>query len=44
MNFFRDEKGAREILGDWMDDPNMYFWPLKKAQEMAFGIFGLRKL
>lgn len=39
MNFFRDEKGAVETLGQWMDDPCMYHWPLREAQEMAFRIF-----
>lgn len=41
MNFFRDEKGAREMLGAWFEDPYMYQWPLHEAQEKAFQIFRL---
>ena len=39
MNFFRDEKGAREVLGDWMTDTNMYYWDILEAQMVASKIF-----
>lgn len=43
MNFFRDEKGTLEVLGEeWMEDPNMYIWKLPLAAKMAFGIFTLK--
>ena len=39
MNFFRDEEGAKQTLGDWVNDPYFYHWPLREAQEMAYRIF-----
>jgi len=41
MNFFRDEKGAKEMLGAWFERPYMYQWELYEAQENAFKIFSL---
>ena len=41
MNFFRDEKGAKEMLGAWFENPYMYQWPIYKAQKNAFKIFSL---
>lgn len=41
MNFFRDEKGAKEMLGAWFENPYMYQWPIYEAQKNAFKIFSL---
>lgn len=44
MNFFRDEKEAKEILADWLENPNIYLWSLNEAQKNAFKIFYIPKL
>jgi hypothetical protein len=43
MNFFRDEKGAAESVGDWMEDPFFYHWPLREAQKIAYQVFRIPK-
>lgn len=41
MNFFRDEKQARRLLGDWNKNENLYIWEINEACDNAFKIFSL---